>query len=147
MRCSAFRVLVKTNILTFFKCTGGNPCDACASRKCICVYDAISDRRRKIASHRTVEELAAAREEMGHLKQLLGGIIAIIRAGDIKANTDLILMVRDGVGLSQLAAHVRNGRRFNGAIQQAYKNIDFLIRETENIPSPAYILNEIGIGS
>jgi hypothetical protein len=59
----------------------------------------------------------------------------------MNANRDLICMIRSGLKLPQLAAHVRNGCRANGAIQQAYENIDFLIDKTNNLPSPAHILN------
>ncbi|OQU95667.1 Fungal Zn2-Cys6 binuclear cluster domain-containing protein [Cladophialophora immunda] len=127
------------------KCTGGNPCEACARGKHVCIYDASSDQRRKVALRRNVEELASVRQEVEHYKQLLGGIIAIIRAGDTNANRDLICMIRSGLGLSQLAAHVRNGGRANGAIQQAYENIDFLIDETNHLPTPVHILNGIGL--
>jgi hypothetical protein len=92
-----------------------------------------------------VEELAVTQQQMERYKQLLGGILAIIRAGDMDANRDLTYMIRSGVELSQLAAHVNNGYRANSAIQQAYDNMDFLLEGTENLPSPAHILNEISL--
>jgi hypothetical protein len=112
-------------------------------RKSICFYDPSSDRRRKVTYQRKVKELAVTQHQMERYKQLLGGIIAIIRAGDMDANRDLIHMIRSGVELSQLAAHVNNGCRANRAIQRAYDNMDFLLDGTENLPSPAHILNEI----
>ncbi|EXJ89485.1 hypothetical protein A1O3_02552 [Capronia epimyces CBS 606.96] len=125
------------------QCTGGTPCEACASRRSPCVYDASSDQRRKIANQRNVHELAETQVQLERHKQLLGGMIATIRAGDFDANSDLIRVVRSGVDLSQLAAHVRNECRSNVSIQQAYEQIDFCIDGPLELPSPTQVLGEI----
>ncbi|OAP65279.1 hypothetical protein AYL99_01251 [Fonsecaea erecta] len=119
------------------KCSGGNPCEACATRKSLCVYDASSDQRRKIANHRTAQELADKQLALDRQQQLLGGIIATVRAGGYSATEDLIRVIRSGVELSQLAAHVRNECRANIAIQQAFDQIDFVIDGGTELPSPA----------
>jgi len=125
------------------RCTGGNPCDACASRRSPCVYDATSDQRRKIANQRNVQELADTHVQLERHRQLLGGIIAIVKAGDYNANNDLARVMRSDVDLSQLAAHVRNECRSNIAIQQAFDQIDFNIDGPLELPSPTQILGGI----
>lgn len=44
-------------------------------------------------------------------------------------------IIRSGVDLSQLAAHVRNECRANVAIQQAFDRIDFTINGHDELPS------------
>ncbi|KIW16264.1 hypothetical protein PV08_06315 [Exophiala spinifera] len=122
------------------RCTGGNPCEACASRKSPCVYDATSDQRRKIANQRNVQELADTQVQLERHRQLLGGILAIVKAGDANANEDLARVIRSGVDLSQLAAHVRNECRANTSIQVAFDKIDFTIDGPMELPSPSQIL-------
>jgi len=128
-------------LLTSHQCTGGTPCDSCASRHSPCVYDASSDQRRKIANQRNVQELAGAHQDLERCKQLLGGIIATIRAGDFNANNDLVRLIRSEVDLSQLAAHVRNECRANVAIRHAYDRINFVIDDPEVLPSPNKVLS------
>jgi len=112
-------------------------------RKSPCIYDATSDQRRKIANQRNVQELADAQLDLERHKQLLGGIIATIRVGDYEANNDLVRIIRSGVDLSQLAAHVRNECRANLAIQRAYEQIDFVIDGPRELPSPTQILGDM----
>jgi len=119
------------------KCTGGNPCEACATRGSLCVYDASSDQRRKIANHRTVRELADNQIDLEKHQQLLGGMIAIIRAGGHTITEDLIRVIRSSVDLSQLAAHIRNECRANISIQRAFDRIEFLIDRGGELPSPS----------
>lgn len=121
------------------KCTGGNPCEACASRRSQCAYDASSDQRRKIANQRNVQELADKQLDLEKHQQLLGGIIATIRGGGYSATEDLIRVIRSNVDLSQLAAHVRNECRANIAIQQAFDKIDFVIDGGSELPSPSQL--------
>lgn len=125
------------------QCTGGNPCEACASRNSPCVYDATSDQRRKIANQRNVQELADTHVQLERHRQLLGGIIAIVKAGDAHANEDLARVIRSDVDLSQLAAHVRNECRANVSIQQAFENIDFTIDGPLELPSPSQVLGRV----
>jgi hypothetical protein len=121
------------------QCTGGNPCEACATRRSLCIYDASSDQRRKIANQRNVQELADKQLDLEKHQQLLGGIIATIRAGGFSATEDLIRAIRSDVDLSQLAAHVRNECRANMAIQQAFDKIDFIIDGGPELPSPSQL--------
>ncbi|KAK5052553.1 hypothetical protein LTR84_002418 [Exophiala bonariae] len=125
------------------QCTGGNPCEACATRRSPCVYDASSDQRRKIANQRNVQDLAETQLDLERHRQLLGGIIATIRVGDDEANRDLYRVIRSGVDLSQIAAHVRNECRANIEIQQAYDEINFVIDGPRGLPSPTQLLSEI----
>ena len=125
------------------QCTGGTPCDACSTRKSPCVYDASSDQRRKIANQRNVQDLADTQLDLDRHRQLLGGIIATIRVGDDEANIDLVRVIRSGVDLSQLAAHVRNECRANLAIQKAFDDINFLIDGPRELPSPTQLLSQL----
>jgi hypothetical protein len=101
------------------------------------VYDELSDQRRKLANQRNVQELAEKQLDLEKHQQLLGGIIATIRAGTITAQEDLLRVICSNVDMSQLAAHVRNECRANVAIQQAYEAIDFTINGGLSLPSPA----------
>lgn len=105
------------------------------------MYDASSDQRRKIANQRNVQDLADTQFDLDKHRQLLGGIIATIRAGDDEANTDLVRVIRSGVDLSQLAAHVRNECRATMAIQKAFDDINFLIDGPRELPSPTQLLS------
>jgi hypothetical protein len=98
---------------------------ACATKGSPCVYDATSDQRRKITHQRNTQQLAEALRDLERHKQLLGGIIATIRAGDFNANNDLTRTICTDVDLSQLAAHARNECRASFAVQQEYDQIDF----------------------
>lgn len=126
----------------YVKCTGGHPCEACATRRSPCVYDASSDQRRKIANQRNVQDLAETQIDLERHRQLLGGIIATIRVGDDEANRDLYRVIRSGVDLSQIAAHVRNECRANMEIQRTFEEINFLIDGPRELPSPTQLLSE-----
>jgi hypothetical protein len=126
--------------LTLVQCTGGQPCEACSTRRSSCIYDATSDQRRKIANQRNVQELQDAQHDLQNHRQLLGGIIATIRAGDMLANQELVRVIRSNVDLSQLAAHVRNECRANLSIQRAFESIHFLIDDPKELPSAGQIL-------
>lgn len=107
------------------------------------MYDATSDQRRKIANQRNVQELADTQLQLERQRQLLGGIIAVVRVGDANANNDLARVIRSGVDLSQLAAHVRNECRASRAIQQAFDEIDFTIDGPLELPSPSQVLGRV----
>lgn len=128
------------------QCSGGTPCEACAARNSPCIYDVTSDQRRKIANQRNVQDLAEAQLDLERCRQVLGGIIATIRAGDNRSNEEVVTLIRSGVGLSQLAAHLRNECRSNPEIQEAYEAIDFNMDGQENLPSPTQILSSGGQG-
>jgi hypothetical protein len=113
---------------------------ACVTKGSPCVYDATLDQRRKITHQRNTQRLAEARRDLEKHRQLLGGIIATIRAGDSDANNDLTRIIRTDVDLSQLAAHVRNECRTSVAVQQAYNQIDFTINGPRKLPSANQML-------
>ena len=124
------------------QCTGGTPCEACTTRRSACHYDASSDQRRKIANQRNVQDLASTQYDLEKHRHLLGGILATIRAGNAEANADLVRVIRSGVDLSQLAAHVRNECRSNMMIQEAFEAIEFVIDGPRELPSPGTLLSE-----
>lgn len=115
---------------------------ASASRNSACVYDATSDQRRKIANQRNVQDLADAHTELYRQRELLGGIIATIRAGDHVSYGELIRLIRSEVDLSQLAAYVRNECRTNLAIQNAYESINFIIDGGDHLASSTQMLGQ-----
>jgi hypothetical protein len=90
-----------------------------------------------------VQELVDTHVQLERHKQLLGGILAIVKVGDYNANDDLARVIRSDVGLSQLAAHVRNECRSNVAIQQAFDRINFNLDGPLELPSPTQILGDI----
>ncbi len=59
--------------------SGGQPCGAYAARNSLCDYDPSSDQRRKIVNRRNAQELAQAQHDLEHFRQLLGGILAILK--------------------------------------------------------------------
>ncbi|RMD44072.1 hypothetical protein DV735_g1062, partial [Chaetothyriales sp. CBS 134920] len=115
-------------------------CGACKQRKTRCIYDATSDQRRKIANQRNVQDLAEAQNDLERIRQLMGGIIAIIRAGHATQTSELVGLIHTGVDLPQLAAYVRNEVRTNRNIEAAFQNIDFNINGPADLPSPHALL-------
>jgi len=105
------------------------------------VYDVTSDQRRKIANQKNILDLTEAQTNLEKHQQLLGGIIAICRVGSDETCGDLVGMIRSGVDLSQLAAHVRNARRANPDIESSFADIEFVIDGPEELPSPRQLLN------
>lgn len=131
------------SLLTSPSCTGGHPCDACTSRHSECIYDAAADQRRKIANQRNVQDLAEAQMELGRYRELLGGMIAIIRGGGSRSSNDLIEFVRTGVDLSSLAAYVRNEVRASLSVEQAFHEIDLNMNGRLDLPSPSQLLSRL----
>ena len=105
---------------------------------------ASTDQRRKIANQRNMQDLQDAQQNLDRLRQLLGGVLATIRAGDEATTNDLLAVVRSGMSLSQLAAHVRNARRSSPDIEQAFARIEpYIIDGPEELPSPNQLLNSL----
>lgn len=129
--------------LTNSQCTGGHPCDACASRHSECIYDAAADQRRKIANQRNVQDLAEAQADLGRYRELLGGMVSIIRAGGARSTNDLVDFVRSGIDLASLAAYVRNEVRANLGVEQAFHEINFNMSEGLDLPSPSQLLSRV----
>jgi hypothetical protein len=87
-----------------------------------------------------VQELRDAQHDLQTYRQLLGGIIATIRAGDMLANQELTRVSRSNVDLSQLAAHVRNECRANLSTQRAFESIQFVTDGPKELPPAGQIL-------
>jgi hypothetical protein len=85
--------------------------------------------------------LAETQVLLSRLQQLLGGIIATFRAGDLEAQGGLMDTIRSTVDLSQIAAHVRNARRADPAIEDAFSQIQYILDSSEELPSPSMLLN------
>ncbi|KAK5100450.1 hypothetical protein LTS08_005199 [Lithohypha guttulata] len=87
--------------------------------------------RRKIANQRNIQHLAETRLVLERYQQLIGGIVAILRADDDGLARDLVNAIRSDTDLSQLAAHVRNVRRDMPNVEHAFSQINFSIEDTE----------------
>ena len=72
-----------------------------------------ADTKQKIANQRNVQDLAQAQHELDRYRQLLGGLISIIRGGSQTSNSDLINMVRNGADVSP--PQTRMGKAGDGA--------------------------------
>jgi hypothetical protein len=107
------------------------------------MYDAAADQRRKIANQRNVQDLAEAQMEIGRYRELLGGMIAIIRGGGARSTNDLVESVRTGIDLSSLAAYVRNEVRASLAVEQTFHDIDFNMNGGLDLPSPSQLLSRL----
>ncbi|KAK5073285.1 hypothetical protein LTR70_010417 [Exophiala xenobiotica] len=105
------------------------------------MYDVTSDQRRKIANQKNIQELSQAQSRLERHRELLGGIIAILRGGGTGSTEDLVAMVRSGVGLSQIAAHVRNARRATAAVESFFGAIEFVIDGGNELPPLRPLLN------
>lgn len=125
------------------QCSGGQPCEACAARNSLCDYDVSSDQRRKIANQRNVQELAQASHDLHHYQQLVGGIIAIFKAGSRQSMNDFAHLVGTDADISSLSAFVRNEVRSTQSLQRAFENIDFHIDGPSDLPSPAQLLSRM----
>ena len=79
-------------------------------------------------------------------QELLGGIIATIRAADDESLHDLINVVRSGADLQQLAVHVRNTLRMSPPIRDAFSQINFGSSDHTNLQTSAS-LQRIPTGS
>lgn len=66
-----------------------------------------------------------------------------MRVGSIETTEDLVGTIRSGVDLSQIAAHVRNARRTNPAIESSFADIEFVIDGPEELPSPTQLLTNM----
>ncbi len=127
-------------VLINLQCSGGQPCEACAARNSLCDYDASSDQRRKIANQRNVQDLAQAQHDLDHYRHLVGGVIAIFKAGSSQSANDFAHLVRNGADMSSLAAFVRNEVRSTEVLQRAFESIDFHIDGPSDLPSPTQLL-------
>jgi hypothetical protein len=74
-------------------------------------------------------------------------MIATIRVGSIGATEELLRVVRSGVDLSQIAAHVRNECRANAAVEKAYNEIDFTINGPAELPGLTQMQALLGVAS
>lgn len=70
-------------------------------------------------------------------------MVSTLRSGSTQATVDLLHTIRSGVDLSQLAAHVRNARRADSAVEAAYGEIDFTIDGPQELPPPAQLLSSM----
>lgn len=94
--------------------------------------------------HRNLQDLTDKRLELVKTQQILGGILAVLRAGSAETIKTLLLTVQSGIDLSQVAAHVRNAVRSELAIQTAYDETVFDIDSTHNLPSASSMLSHAG---
>ncbi|KAK5069158.1 hypothetical protein LTR64_008690 [Lithohypha guttulata] len=70
-------------------------------------------------------------------------MIAILRVGAPDTISDLLDMIRSGVDLSLLAAHARNARLSDPAIEESFATIEFIIDGPKELPSPTALLTHV----
>jgi hypothetical protein len=93
-----------------------------------------------------VQDLAEAQLDLNRYREVLGGMIAIVRAGNSRSTNELIDMIRSRIDLSSLAAYVRNEVRANMAVEQAFHTIDFNMDSGLDLPSPSQLLSRMDSG-
>ena len=84
-----------------------------------------------------------AQENLERHQKLLGGIVATLQVGNQDDIGDLIHQIRGGINLSQLFAHVKNAVLSSHEKQKALSQINFIIDDGHELPSPHQILNEM----
>jgi len=94
------------------------------------------DQRRKFAAQQLRQELIETQLKLERNSELLGGIIATIKAGSWSAVDELVRIIRSGVDMSQAAAYVRNERRASAVVEKAYDETDFTMDGSVELPSP-----------
>lgn len=117
------------------------------TRGSTCVYDVASDKRRKLAIQRNRQDMSEAQINLERHQQLLGGIIATLRAGSHETARDLLATIRTGVDLSQLAVHVLNASQANSAIEVAFLSIESVIDGPRELPSLTQLLTDMPLNS
>lgn len=94
-----------------------------------------------------MQDLADAQVDLTRYRELLGGMISIVRAGGSRSTNDLVEFVRTGIDLSSLAAYVRNEVRANLSVEQAFHDIDFNMNTGGlDLPSPSQLLSRLDSG-
>ena len=71
---------------------------------------------------------------------MLGGVIAMISAGDVQQINDLIHVIKTRIDVPQFAAHIRNGLRSSAAVAQAYQIFNSEMDGALQFPSSAQLL-------
>jgi len=92
-----------------------------------------------------MQNLAQTRDNLERHQQLLGGMIAVFRVATQQDTDDLLRVVRSGVDMSQLAAHVRNALRMSPEAQEEFNTLDFVIDGPRELPSPTQLLSELPV--
>jgi len=92
-----------------------------------------------------MQNLAQTQENLERHQQLLGGMIAAFRVATQQDTDDLLRVIRSGVDMSQLAAHVRNALRMSPEAREEFNNLDFVIDSPRELPSPTQLLSELPV--
>ncbi|KAI1607827.1 hypothetical protein EDD36DRAFT_118270 [Exophiala viscosa] len=104
------------------KCSRQSPCDACYRHGTDCVYDVISDQRRKVAHARAVHDLQRCRH-------FLGGIIALFRVGGPEAREHFLTTIRQDRPIEELAHYVEYLVRTEPAISHAFQQSSLILEK------------------
>jgi hypothetical protein len=81
------------------------------------------------------------RKTLEAYREMAGGIIATVRAGEPEATERLLQSIRTIHNMPQLAAVIRNEIYTAPAVQDAYQRIDASLSETTlSLPSPNQLL-------
>ena len=104
-------------------------------RSITCVYDLTADRRKKLANHRNIQELAQKAWDIQRHCGLLGGILATIRAGSGTDISDLIHTIQKSESLADLAFYVDSVMTTWPAVYQEFQQTDFDLGDSPRRPS------------
>ncbi len=107
------------------KCTGTFPCANCLRRNWSCRFDAEADGRRKANNRRTVQGLNEAMEQLRRQRQMISGILAIIKAGDPDAIRGFVEQVNKTENLAEIAGFVQGEVERDEKIHKAYEDVDW----------------------
>ncbi|EXJ84099.1 hypothetical protein A1O3_04766, partial [Capronia epimyces CBS 606.96] len=110
------------------KCSsdGTYPCANCQRRHWSCRFNFATDRRRTAASrHALMQQTAEAVAQVQRQREMIGGIVAIIRDGERKSTDQLIHLIRTTQDLRPTASFVRGELHTDAAVQSAYQAIDW----------------------
>lgn len=107
------------------RCSGTFPCTNCQRRNWSCRFDAQADGRRKANNRRTVQDLNEATEQLRRQRQMISGILAIMKAGDQATMNNLVQRVTQTQNLAEIAGYIRAEVEKDGKLQQAFLEVDW----------------------
>ncbi|KAL2429607.1 hypothetical protein ABEF95_008137 [Exophiala dermatitidis] len=108
------------------KCDGVYPCENCRRRNWSCRFNAAADGRRTAANRQAMmQQMASTLTQIQHHKDLIAGILAIIREGDTDSTGRLMELIRNTQDLTELDAFVRDEVKSDPAIEKAFHTIDW----------------------
>ncbi|KAI1608186.1 hypothetical protein EDD37DRAFT_184361 [Exophiala viscosa] len=107
------------------RCTGTFPCANCQRRNWSCRFDAQADGRRKANNRRTVQDLNEATEQLRRQRQMISGMLAIMKVGDRDTISHLVQRVSQTQNLGEIAEYIRTEVEKDGKLQESFLAVDW----------------------